>query len=92
MQDKPDAPSGKKFTERYTTARFRKAGGLPMLHVFEKVEQSGFPMAITRMNIRKRAGEHDSFDAELGVSAFDKIEKTDPSAAPTSSGSPAGTK
>lgn len=89
MQDKPDAPAGKKFTERTTTARFRKAPGLAMMKVFEKVEQSGFPMAITRLNIRKRSGDHDSYDVELGVSTYDRNEVV-PSAA--GSAAPAGTK
>jgi general secretion pathway protein M len=40
----------------------------------EAIEKSGHPVAVSRLNIRKRAGEPDSYDVEVGVSAFDRIE------------------
>lgn len=67
-------PHGKKFEERQTVVRLRKSGMLPIAKFLEKIEQSGQPVAVTRLNIRKRSGEADSFDVEVGVSAFDRKE------------------
>ena len=74
MQDKQELPIGKRYTERATQLRLRKVGGFPLMKFLEKIEQSGFPVAITRLNVRKRGGDHDSFDIELGVSAYDRKE------------------
>jgi general secretion pathway protein M len=84
-QDKPEVPIGKRYVERATTLRLRKVAGYPLVKFLEGVEKSGHPVAITRLNLRKRAGEHDSFDVELGVSAYDRNEP----AAPAASGSAA---
>jgi general secretion pathway protein M len=42
-------------------------------------------VAVSRLNIRKRAGEPDSYDVEVGVSAYDR---TETAAAPASPGAP----
>lgn len=73
-QDRQAVPHGKKFEERQTVVRLRKSGMLPIAKFLEKLEQSGQPVAVTRLNIRKRSGEADSFDVEVGVSAFDRKE------------------
>ena len=39
-----------------------------------RIETSGYPVAATRLNIRKRSGENDSYDVEVGVSSYDRIE------------------
>jgi general secretion pathway protein M len=83
-QDKPEVPIGKRYVERTTTLRLRKVAGYPLVKLLEGVETSGHPVAVTRLNVRKRAGEHDSFDVELGVSAYDRNEP-----APAASGSAA---
>ncbi len=84
-QDRPDIPLGKNFTERSMTARFHKIGGYPMLRIIESVEQSGYPVAITRLGIRKRGGEHDSYDMEIGLSAYDRKGATEATAASSAS-------
>ncbi|MDI1451948.1 hypothetical protein [Polyangium sp. 6x1] len=71
-QDKPEAPHGKKYTERLTVVKLHKVGMLALVKMLEKIEQSGHPVAITRLNIRPRAGEPDSYEVELGVSAYDR--------------------
>ncbi|HEU4538020.1 MAG TPA: hypothetical protein VFS00_28060 [Polyangiaceae bacterium] len=73
-QDKPEVPIGKRYVERATTLRLRKVAGYPLVKFLEGVEKSGHPVVVTRLNLRKRAGEHDSFDVELGVSAYDRNE------------------
>ncbi len=80
-QDKPEVPIGKRYVERATTLRLRKVAGYPLVKFLEGVEKSGHPVAITRLSLRKRASEHDSFDVELGVSAYDRNEPPPPAAA-----------
>jgi general secretion pathway protein M len=85
-KDRPDAPKGKRYTERVTTVTLRKIGMAALVKTLEKIEQSGYPVAITRLVIKKRAGGPDMWDVELGVSAFDrKEEKKEGGAAGTSS-------
>lgn len=74
--DRPDTPHGKKYVERHTVIHFKKAGMLAIAKFFESIEKSGYPVAITRLNIRTRSGEPDSYDVEVGVSAYDRNEPT----------------
>lgn len=87
-QDKPELPIGKRYVERSIVVRLRKVAGLPLLKFLESIEQSGHPVAISRLNVRKRGGDHDSYDVELGVSAYDRNDS--PAPAPAASGAPAG--
>jgi general secretion pathway protein M len=75
-QDKPEVPHGKRYTERITVVKLHKVGMLNLIKMLEKIEQSGHPVAISRLNIRPRSGEPDSYEVELGVSAYDR--KADP--------------
>lgn len=84
-QDKPDVPIGKRYVERSTQIRLRKVPGLPLLKFLEKIEQSGYPLAITRLNVRKRGGDRDSFDVEMVISAYDRNDAP-PAPAPAGSG------
>ena len=70
--DKPDLPIGKRYVERATVIRLRKTNGLPLMRFLEKIEQSGYPVALSKLSIRKRGGEKDSYDVELGVSTYDR--------------------
>lgn len=84
--DRPDTPHGKKFNERQTTIHLKKAGMLPIAKFLESVEQSGYPVMVSQIDLRKRAGEPDSYDVEVTISAFDRIEGSTP--ATSASGSP----
>ncbi len=84
-QDKPEIPHGKRYSERLTVVRMHKVGLLALVRMFEKIEQSGYPVAITRLNLKPRAGEPDSYEVELGVSAYDRKEAKDSKASPASS-------
>jgi len=75
-QDKPEAPHGKRYTERLTVVKLHKVGMLALVKMLERIEQSGHAISISRLNIRPRAGEPDSYEVELGVSAYDR--KPDP--------------
>ena len=48
--------------------------------------KAGYPVAIARLDLRKRSGEPDSYDVEIGVSAYDRVEKAESSASPTPTG------
>ena len=83
--DRPPVPIGKRYTERSTPIHLQKAGLLALSKFIESIEQSGSPIAVTRLNLRRRMGEQDSYDVELGVSAWDRAEQ--PTAAPATSAS-----
>ncbi len=70
--DRPEVPIGKKYAERSTVIHVKKAGMLPLSKFLETIEKSQMPVAVSRLNIRKRSGEPDSYDVEVGVSAFDR--------------------
>jgi len=90
-QDLPEIPHGKRYSERTTKVKFHKIGMLALAKTLEKIEQSGYPVAVTRLNIRPRgASEPDFYEVDLGVSAFDR--KADaPAPAAGGSATPAGT-
>lgn len=86
--DRPDVPHGKRYTERNTVIHLKKSGMSPIAKFLEGIEKSGHPVSVSRLNIRKRSGEADSYDVEVGVSAFDRTEpaSSSSSASPASSG------
>ncbi len=45
---------------------------LNLVKFMEKIEQSPHPVLISRLNIRKRGTEVDSYDVEMIVSAYDR--------------------
>ena len=78
-RDKPETPHGKKYTERGTVVRLKKSGMLQLAKTLEQIEQQRMPLVISQLNIRRRGGERDSYDVELGVSAYDRVESPPPS-------------
>ncbi len=85
--DRPDVPHGKRYLERNTVIHLKKSGMGPIAKFLEALEKSNYPLAVSRLNIRKRAGEADSYDVEVGVSAYDRIEPV-PTTAPAASSKP----
>jgi general secretion pathway protein M len=86
--DRQPVPVGKKYTERHTVIHFKKAGMLAIAKFLETVEKSGHPVSVSRLNIRKRTGEPDSYDVEVGLSAYDR---TPDAVKPAASAAPAPT-
>jgi general secretion pathway protein M len=78
--DRPDIPHGKRYVERTTIIHLKKSGMGPIAKFLEAIERSGHPVAVSRLNIRKRSGEPDSYDVEIGVSAYDRNETSTPPA------------
>lgn len=83
-QDRSTVPHGKKFDERSTQIRLRQVGMLGLANFMEKIEQSGYAVTISKLNIRSRSGKPDEYDVEMIVSAFD--EKAAPKKAPAKAG------
>ena len=80
----PDVPHGKRYVEHGTNIHLKKTGMLAFARFLESIEKSGFPVALTRLNIRKRSGENDAYDVEVGVSSYERIEPA-PAAMPAGS-------
>jgi len=83
--DRPDVNHGKQYVERHTVIRLKNTGMGPIARFLEALEKSEHPISVTRLNIRKRAGENDSYGpVEIGVSAYDR---NVPAATPAPAGS-----
>ena len=75
-QDRASVPHGKKYEERSTKIVLRKVGMLSLAKFMESVENSGYPIRFSSMNLRRRSTEPDSYDVSLTVSAYDRKEET----------------
>lgn len=73
-QDKPEVNIGKNFTERSVEIRLRKIGLRPLTEFMVDVENSPYPVAVTKLHVRRRVGESDQFDVEMTVSAYDWLQ------------------
>jgi general secretion pathway protein M len=83
----PDVPHGKRYVEHGTNIHLKKTGMLPLARFLESIEKSGYPVSVTRLSIRKRSAENDSYDVETGMSSYDRSEPQVPST-PAASGKP----
>jgi general secretion pathway protein M len=72
--DRPALPIGKRYIERTTVIHMKKSGLLALSKFFESIEQSAAPLSISRLSLRRRMGEPDAYDVEVGVSAWDRTE------------------
>jgi general secretion pathway protein M len=70
----PDVPHGKRYVEHGTNIHLKKTGMLALVRFLESLEKSGYPIAIARLEIRKRSGESDAYDVECGVASYDRTE------------------
>lgn len=71
-QDRAEVPHGKAFDERSTKILLRSVGMLDFARFMERIEKAPHPVVISRLNIRKRSTEPDSYNIEMIVSAFDR--------------------
>lgn len=71
--DRPDTNHGKQYVERHTVVHLKNSGLAPIIKFIETLEKSEYPVSVTRFNIRKRAGDPDSYGPiEVGISAYDR--------------------
>ncbi|HYQ44650.1 MAG TPA: hypothetical protein VER11_21850 [Polyangiaceae bacterium] len=91
-QDRQAVPHGKRYSERSTKMSLHKVGMLKLAKFMERIEQSGSPIRISVLNIRKRGPEPDMYDVDMTISAFDRIAGTDkpkkPAEAPAAEAKP----
>ena len=73
-QDQQAIPHGKAFEERSNKITMRDVGMLALARFMERLAQSGYPVSISRLNIRKRGTQPDSYNVQMTVSAYDKKE------------------
>lgn len=73
-QDRATVPHGKTVKERQTRIRLTKVGMLQLSTFLEKLAQSGYAVAVTRLDLQRRSGKPDEYDLEIDVSAFDREE------------------
>ncbi len=78
-QDQATVPHGKVYEERSTRITLRKVGMLALSKFMEAVERSGYPVKISRLNIRRSGSQPDQYDVSMTVSAYDR---KDPKATP----------
>lgn len=71
-QDRSTVPHGKTFKERVTKIRLRSVGMLKLAQFMDRIENAGYAVSISKLNIKKRGNAPDEFDAEMEVSAFDR--------------------
>ena len=80
-QDQAEVPHGKRFTERSTKITLRDVGMLKIAELMQDLAQSGYPVSISRINIRKKATPPDVYNVQLTVSAYDRKADEKPEAA-----------
>jgi general secretion pathway protein M len=71
-QDRQPVPHGKRYEEKATRISLRKVGMLKLAKFMERIEQSGHPVSISQLTIRKRGEAPDAYDADMTVSAFER--------------------
>lgn len=79
---KPDVPHGKKYVEHVLSVKLRKVGLLGLVRTLEKIEKSNYPVAVTRLNIKPRSNEPDTYDVDAFISHFESkdVKKEKPAA------------
>ena len=73
-QDRPLVPHGKRYEERAIRLQLRKVALGNLARFLEKIEQPSYALVLSKLNIRKRLTEPDSYDVELIASAYDRKE------------------
>lgn len=86
QNDVAPVPRGKLYTERATKLTAQKVGLKALSTFLEQIENSGYPVAVTQLDLGKRM-EPDSFQVTMTISAYDRLEPAPgAAAAPSASG------
>jgi general secretion pathway protein M len=72
---RPEVAIGKRYVERTTVVHLKKAGMGGIARWLESIATSGKPVVVSRLNLRRRTGEPDAYDVEVGVAAYDRSEQ-----------------
>lgn len=75
--DVPPVPRGKLYSERATKISIQKAGLRAIATFLERIESSGYPVAVTQFDMTKRI-EADSYSVSMTITAWDRTEAPAP--------------
>lgn len=75
FKDRPPVPQGKKYEERSTDITLKKVGMRKLVLFMEKIAKAPHPISVTRLNIKKRGTETDSWDAAMTITAYHRLEQ-----------------
>ena len=78
LKDKAPVPHGKTYEERSTSISLKKVGMFNLTKFMERIAQAPHPINVTRLNIRKRGPDPDTYDVSMTVSSFHRLEKKKP--------------
>jgi len=73
-KDQSPIAHGKRYEERSTSISLRKVGLLSLVKLMERVAGGTEPISITKLNVRKRGTEPDSYDVQMTVSAYHRLQ------------------
>lgn len=73
-QEQSPVAHGKRYEERSRSIQLRKVGLLPLVKFMERVSGGREPISITKLNIRKRGVEPDSYDVQMTVAAYHRLQ------------------
>ncbi len=85
FKDRPVVPHGKTYEERATDISMKRVPMRPLVLFMEEIARASFPVSITKLTIRQRGAETDSWDVSMTVSAFHRIEPKKPTSTRTAS-------
>ncbi len=86
QSDVAPVPRGKLYSERSTKLTAQKVGLKSLATFLEKIETSGYPVAVTQLDLGKRI-EADAYQINMTITAYDRIEPLPaPAATPSASG------
>jgi hypothetical protein len=77
IKEHPDQRHGETWVEHAAELSIREVGLESLTKFMEEVEGNGrkFPIAITKLEVRKRKRTEDSFDVKMTISTYEKVEK-----------------
>lgn len=73
-QEQSPVTHGKRYEERSRAITLRKVGLLPLVKFMERVSGGKEPISITKLNVRKRGVEPDSYDVQMTVAAYHRLQ------------------
>ena len=73
VKDQSPVAHGKRYEERSTSISFRKVGLLGLVKFMERVSGGSEPISISKLTVRKRGVEPDTYDVQMTVSAFHRL-------------------
>lgn len=75
FKERAAVPIGKRYEERSTEINLKKVGMRNLVLFMEKIAKLPHPISLTKLTIRKRSPEEDSWDASMVVSSYHRLEQ-----------------